>query len=225
MVTPKVIFFDVNETLLDLSPLKSSVGEALGGREDLLPLWFTMLLHYSLVDTLNDDYRSFSDIGIACLQMLGEKQGIAIGRTAAKAAIEGPFLSLPPHADVIPSLEALASSGKFQIVSLTNTMTEGVTAQFKYAEIIEYFDKRISTEEVAAFKPDPRTYQHALELTDVKASEALMVAAHAWDLAGAKKAGMQTAFIRRQGATLYPNVDEPDYIFDSLGELTHRLLA
>jgi len=49
MTKPKVIFFDVNGTLLDLAPLKSSVGAALGGREDLLPLWLTALLHYSLV--------------------------------------------------------------------------------------------------------------------------------------------------------------------------------
>ena len=38
---PKVILFDVNETLLDLKGLQASVGKALGGREDLLPLWFS----------------------------------------------------------------------------------------------------------------------------------------------------------------------------------------
>ena len=30
MARPKVILFDVNETLLDLTPLRESVGEALG---------------------------------------------------------------------------------------------------------------------------------------------------------------------------------------------------
>lgn len=38
MARPKVLFFDVNETLLDLKPLKQSVGEALGGRPELVPL-------------------------------------------------------------------------------------------------------------------------------------------------------------------------------------------
>lgn len=55
MIKPKVIIFDVNETLLDLAPLKKSVGQALGGREDLLPLWFSTMLHYSLVETLSDE--------------------------------------------------------------------------------------------------------------------------------------------------------------------------
>ncbi|MFG0253607.1 MAG: haloacid dehalogenase type II, partial [Rhodopirellula sp. JB053] len=44
METPQLLIFDVNETLLDLAPLKSSVGKALGGREDLLPLWFSTML-------------------------------------------------------------------------------------------------------------------------------------------------------------------------------------
>jgi 2-haloacid dehalogenase len=50
-----------------------------------------------------------------------------------------------------------------------------------------------------------------------------MIAAHAWDLAGAKTAGLQTAFIGRPGATLYPNVARPDYVVDSLTELTALL--
>ena len=41
---PKVILFDVNETLLDLKGLQASVGKALGGRGDLLPLWFSTML-------------------------------------------------------------------------------------------------------------------------------------------------------------------------------------
>jgi len=52
MARPEVIFFDVNETLLDLTPLKESVGETLGGRPELAPLWFTTLLQYSLVATV-----------------------------------------------------------------------------------------------------------------------------------------------------------------------------
>lgn len=43
MYKPKVLIFDVNETLLDLAPLKASVGEALGGRKEFVPLWFSMI--------------------------------------------------------------------------------------------------------------------------------------------------------------------------------------
>jgi 2-haloacid dehalogenase len=53
---PKLLVFDVNETLLDLSAMKERVAEALGGRGDLLPLWFTTMLQYSLVSTVGDNY-------------------------------------------------------------------------------------------------------------------------------------------------------------------------
>lgn len=57
----------------------------------------------------------------------------------------------------------------------------------------------------------------------VKPKEGLMVAAHAWDLAGAKNVGLQTAFIARPGKALYPNVARPDYVVDNLTELAKVL--
>lgn len=222
MPKPKVIFFDVNETLLDLGPLQASVGKALGGREDLPPLWFSTMLHYSLVDTITENYRPFADIGVAALMMLAEQQGIPMDREAAREAIVGPFLTLPPHGDVKPALEKLAAS-EIEVVALANSAAGALRAQFENGKIIQYFDRRISTEEVQAFKPDPRPYRHALEIVGAAPGEAMMVAAHAWDLAGAKKVGLETVFIRRPGVTLYPNVDRPDHVIDGLEQLTDML--
>ncbi|WP_295178102.1 hypothetical protein [uncultured Christiangramia sp.] len=47
-LTPKALIFDVNETLLDLSPLKESINKALG-IEYAADIWFAELLQYSLV--------------------------------------------------------------------------------------------------------------------------------------------------------------------------------
>ncbi|MEL7309089.1 MAG: haloacid dehalogenase type II, partial [Pseudomonadota bacterium] len=54
---PKVIVFDVNETLLDLEQMQSSVSKALDGNTQLLPLWFSTMLHHSLVSTVSNDYH------------------------------------------------------------------------------------------------------------------------------------------------------------------------
>jgi len=67
---PKVIIFDVNETLLDLENMRTSVGEALNGRDDLLPLWFSTMLHHSLVVSATGEYQSFGNIGVAALEMV-----------------------------------------------------------------------------------------------------------------------------------------------------------
>lgn len=220
--TPKTLIFDVNETLLDLAPLKNSVGAALDGRGDLLPLWFTTMLHYSLVDSITGNYREFADVGVGALMMIGEKQGIDIDRDAAEAAIVGPITNLPAYPDVKPALIRLSAAG-FEIVSLTNSSNAGVNAQLTNAGIVDLFDRVISTEDVQAFKPDPRPYRHALELVDAEPAQVLMVAAHAWDLAGADAQGLQTAFVRRPGATLYPNVDKPGYDVTDLTQLVTAL--
>ena len=105
MPKPTVIIFDVNETLLDLAPLKESVGKALGGREDLLPLWFSTMLHYSLVETLTGEYHSFGEIGTAALMMVAETKSIELAYDEAKEAIVTPLRSLPPHPDVVNGLK------------------------------------------------------------------------------------------------------------------------
>ena len=49
---PKVLFFDVNETILDLAPLKENLTKLLNNKKELVALWFTTMLQYSLVNTV-----------------------------------------------------------------------------------------------------------------------------------------------------------------------------
>ncbi|MFG0290275.1 MAG: haloacid dehalogenase type II [Rhodopirellula sp. JB044] len=222
METPQLLIFDVNETLLDLAPLKTSVGKALGGREDLLPLWFSTMLHYSLVETLSDQYHDFGEIGTAALLMVAESQGVELTEEEAMQAIIPTIRSLPPHPDVVQGIQRLKEAG-YRIVSLTNSSSAGVEAQFRNAGLTELFERRYSVDMVGKFKPHAATYAHVLADLGVKPHQAMMVAAHAWDLAGAKNAGLQTAFIKRPGKTLYPNVSKPDVIVADLNELANQL--
>lgn len=219
---PKVIIFDVNETLLDLAPLKTSVGEALGGREDLLPLWFSTMLHYSLVETLTDNYHDFGEIGTAALMMVAGTRGIELEYEVAKEAIVTPLRSLPPHDEVAAALKALKDDG-YRLVSLTNSSAEGVATQLRNAGLTDLFEKRYSIESLKKYKPHPDTYHMVLDDLGVEPTEVLMVAAHAWDLAGAKNVGLQTAFVARPGAGQYSNVAAPDQVVSDLDELVKRL--
>jgi 2-haloacid dehalogenase len=219
---PKVLIFDVNETLLDLAPLKASVGKALGGREELVPLWFSTMLHYSLVHTLCESYHSFAEIGIAALRMMAESRGIDIEYQAAKDAVVTPFLSLPPHPDVAAGLNMISEQG-FRAVSLTNSSAEAVETQLRNADLTDLFEKRYSIEPIQRFKPHPEAYRMVVSDLGVEPKEAMMVAAHAWDLAGANSAGLQTAFISRPGTALYPKVRRPDHVVKDLPELAKSL--
>lgn len=59
------------------------------------------------------------------------------------------------------------------------------------------FDCILSAELARAYKPDPAVYRTAADLLDVHPHEVLMVAAHTWDIDGAREAGMHTAFLLR----------------------------
>ena len=219
---PKVIFFDVNETLLDLAPLKKSVGEALNGKEDLLPLWFSTMLHYSLVDTVTERYHNFGEIGVAALIMVAETNGIKLTEEQAREAIIPKLRSLPPHPDVVQGLQSLKDQG-FRLISFTNSSNKGVKTQFENAGLIEFFDERYSVEDEKVYKPALCSYQWAMMKAGVIPEESMMVAAHGWDIAGIKAAGMTGVFVTRKGKTTYPLAVKEDKQVATITELAEWL--
>lgn len=219
---PKVLFFDVNETLLDLEPMRASVGKALGGREELLPLWFSTMLHHSLVDSATGRYHGFGEIGVAALLMVAESQSIAITPEQAREAIVTPLRSLPPHPDVREGLQALKAQG-YTLVSLTNSSNTGVATQFQNAGLTAFFERRLSVEDIQLYKPNLRAFEWAAQQMGIDPAEGMLVAAHGWDVAGARAAGMQAAFIARPGKVLYPLAIPPSYVVSDVKDLAARL--
>jgi 2-haloacid dehalogenase len=53
-------------------------------------------------------------------------------------------------------------------------------------------------------------YRHGLSVLGAEPADATMVAAHWWDLRGARAAGMRVAWVGRGEGTLSPLLGEPD---------------
>ncbi len=223
MRKPQVIFFDVNETLLDLSPVKETVSEALGGRPELVALWFTTTLQYSLVTTVAERFRDFGGIALACLQMVARNQGIDLDEAQAKKAV-APLRALPPHPDVLPALERLGGAG-YRLFALTNSSEDAVAEQLHSAGLEGLFEAALSVESVGLYKPHPGVYQWAARSAGAEMAECLMVAAHGWDVAGAAWAGMQSAFVARPGQQPFPLGPDRELDVVSFTELADRLVA
>lgn len=220
---PKVIFFDVNETLLDLTPLKTSVTQSLNGRQELVSLWFTSLLQYSLVATVGGHYRDFSEIGAATLRMVAKNQDIDLTEEKANETLK-PILSLPAYPDVPDALRRLKEAG-FRLVTLTNSSNKAVKNQINNSGLGEYFDELLSVEDIAMYKPHRKVYEWAAEKINIQPGEAMLVAAHGWDVAGAQWAGWQTAFISRPGQQLYPLAPIPQIVAPTLTQVAENLIA
>ena len=70
---PRIIVFDVNETLLDVDALKPHFARAFGD-ELVLREWFSTVLLYSEVASLAGPYSDFGAIGGAALEMVASSR-------------------------------------------------------------------------------------------------------------------------------------------------------
>jgi len=222
MVRPALLLFDVNETLLDLSPLQTSIRTVLPGA-DSPKLWFTTMLHYSAAMTLAGQYAALPEIGAAALRMLAEGRGIRLSEQQVQAAI-APITRLPPHPDVAPALARLRGAG-FRLAALSNSTTGGLRAQLSYAGLASCFDAQFSVQETSLYKPHPTVYHRAASRMRVAPEDTMLVAAHGWDVAGAGWAGLRTAFVRRNAQAPFPLADAPGLVVADIGELADRLGA
>ncbi|SHJ15616.1 2-haloacid dehalogenase [Mesonia phycicola] len=221
---PKVLFFDVNETLLDLTQMKKQVGKALNGNEDLLSLWFTTMLQYSLVTTASGQYDHFGNIGAAALQMVAANNNIKISESEARDVILNALRGLPAHPDVKKALAQLKEDG-YKLVSFTNSSNEGVKKQFESAGLTHFFEERLSVEDIGKFKPFKDAYDWAARKMGIKNEEAMLIAAHGWDVAGARWAGWRAAFIGRPGQQLFPLAPETEIVASDLQKVADILVT
>jgi 2-haloacid dehalogenase len=216
-----VCVFDVNETLLDLAAL-DPLFERTFGDAAVRGLWFAQMLQLALTATITGEYRPFGEHGLAALEMLAARRGVAVGEAEGASLREG-MASLPAHGDVRPALERLRDGG-VRVATLTNSTTAVAEAQLTNAGIRDLFEQSLSADTVGRLKPAPEPYRHAAERLGVRIGEVLLVAAHAWDVAGAMAAGARAAFVARPGMVPDPRGRPPDLVVRDLGELAERLL-
>ena len=221
---PKVLFFDVNETLLDLTNMKQVVRTALNGKDDLLSLWFTTMLQYSLVTTASGQYEHFGNIGAAALQMVAANNDIKLSEEEARKTVVNSLHGLPVHPEVKEALTQLKKYG-YKLGSFTNSSKEGAKKQFESAGLTEYFDDHLSVEDIGKFKPFTDTYTWAARIMKVNPEECMLIAAHGWDVAGALWAGWRAAFISRPGQQIFPLAPQIEINENDLKKVAQVLLS
>jgi 2-haloacid dehalogenase len=118
---------------------------------------------------------------------------------------------LQPWPDAIPGLTHLRK--RFVLATLSNGNMALLVNMAKYSALP--WDCILSAELVQAYKPDPQTYQMAINLLGLRSHEVMMVAAHQEDLRAAQAQGMQTAFVSRplEGGADHMQYHIPDQTF------------
>jgi 2-haloacid dehalogenase len=218
---PSVVVFDVNETLSDMSPMADRFTET-GAPASLAKLWFATLLRDGFALTAAGDNVAFAYIGAEALRGLLAGLDLNMETDAAVDHVMQGMAGLGLHPDVPEGVSALKAAG-YRLVTLTNGSTRVAEKLFNAAGIRDSFDRLLSVEDAPAWKPARAAYDHAATACGTDPEHLLLVAVHPWDIHGAARAGLGTAWINRSGATYPAYFTKPDYTVASLPDLAAAL--
>ncbi|HSN37773.1 MAG TPA: haloacid dehalogenase type II [Arthrobacter sp.] len=218
-----VIVFDVNETLSDMSHMAERFSE-IGAPAELAKLWFVTLLRDGFALTASGDNGSFASIGAEVLR--GLLAGVTLSRPleAAVEHVMGGLTGLCVHEDVPDGIRALAAAG-FQLITLSNGSARIAGKLFSDAGIRDHFQLLLSVEDAAGWKPARASYEYAAAACGADAAGMMLVAVHPWDIHGAARAGLRTAWLNRAGGSYPSYFQAPEVTVAALTELPAALAA
>ena len=220
---PRLIVLDVNETLSDMSGMARRFADV-GAPPELAPVWFAGVLRDGFALAAAGTSARFGDLAWDNLAELLRDRPLSLPLADAVSGVVAGLGELDLHADVAPGLRALSATGA-RLVTLTNgasSVAEGLLTRAGLRPLVE---RLLSVEDAPRWKPAPEAYAVALEACGVEPGEAMLVAVHPWDIDGAARAGLRTAWVNRTGRAYPPAFTAPEVVTDSLTGLAARLAA
>lgn len=213
MRRPAWIAFDLNGTLLDPAALLDEQ------HADLARRALDDAVLQAMADTLTGEHRPFPDYLRAALE-----------RTLHVADLDDALLdaamqrarTLPAFPDAADALKSLTAGG-YRVAVVTNSAADAARAALDAAGLGAQVQTVVGADEVGAYKPDPRVYRHAAMRLDAPADGICLVAAHAWDVLGALRAGWQAAWVGHREGHLLITVPEPTVCAPTLQEAARLL--
>jgi 2-haloacid dehalogenase len=212
------VLFDLNGTLLDAGAMTAGWpgaprGAGLRALDDAVA--------QAMVDTITGEFRPFLDYVRAALGRLAAVAGLP-----EELADQGAMMAraLPPFADAADALTVLRDAGHAASV-LTNSAADAARAALDAAQLAGLVDTVIGADAVGVYKPERRVYAAGLEAIGAPAEQTWLVAAHWWDVAGAKRAGLRTAWVGRDEGALLSTVPHPDVLATDLADAAAKIIA
>ncbi len=218
---PRVVAFDIVETTFSLETLRPRLsGQVLPGA--CLETWFARTLRDAFALAATDTYAGFRDIASATLAEVAREHGRDLGKAGLNAVLDG-FGQLDPHPDAAEAFRVLRNAD-IRIAALSNGAAETTQALLQRGGLADLVERVISVAEIRQWKPRRGLYLHAAEVLGVAPPALALVATHAWDVHGAKCAGLVTGFVAR-GQSFPGTMAAPDVIGQSLAEVASRIAA
>jgi 2-haloacid dehalogenase len=215
----ETLALDVYGTLIDPHAIAARLAEHLGERAGTFSqLWRSKQLEFSFRRGLMGDYADFSVVTRDALEYPDASLDARL-TDSAKESLLSDYTRLDAYADVPGALASLRAEGS-ALYAFSNGQPDDLESLMHHAGIIDLLDGIVSVHEVRSFKPDPKVYAHFSNSTGTLPEDTRLVSSNAFDIAGARACGWQTAWVRRDTQTVFDGWgSEPETIIASLGEL------
>ena len=220
-IRPQVVAFDVIGTTFSLEPLRLGL-VALGLPSGALETWFASGLRDAFALAASDGFEPFQTVLDGALQQVLGQNGIEAGSHERADVLDG-MKELPAHPDAGEAMQALAQAG-IRLMALSNGSASSTRHLLERAGLGGLVERVVSVDDVKRSKPRPEVYRYAAEQVGVDADRMALVAAHPWDVHGAKQAGWLTAYVARGVPFPSSVMSRPDVEGASLSEVARRLV-
>lgn len=215
--------FDIYGTLVDPLEMNRELRSLAGDRADRMSeLWRQKQIEYALRRGLMRDYRSFGVCTAQALRYAAKAVGVELPEAEERRLLDE-YQNLRAFDDVTPGLEKMKSEGH-RIVAFSNGVEATARTLLERAGVLPHLDGVVSVDDLGTFKPDPEVYHYLSKRLESPREETWLVSSNAWDVIGAKNAGLRAAWIRRSPDAIFDPWDvEPDLVAADLIELAREL--
>ena len=184
---------------------------------DLNNAWRTRQFEYTWLRSLSHRYSDFWKVTEDALVFAAKLTNIELS-TESRTQLMQSYLELKPWQDVPSALKRLRESG-IRLAFLSNFTPMMLDSNIRSSGLQGMFEKVLSTDRVSSYKPDPKTYQLAVDTLKLKREEIAFAAFAGWDAAGAKAFGYPTFWNNRLRQPLEELGVKPDAIGETLADL------
>jgi 2-haloacid dehalogenase len=217
-----VLAFDVYGTLVDPIAIAQALERAAPADAlRIAELWRQKQLEYSFRLTVMELFRDFEWVTARAFENALAVTGVVLDEPQ-RAAILAQYDSLAPFPEVAAGLRTLRAAG-IPMVVFSNGSPRMLRAVLARSGLGGYFDDVVSVDEVRAFKPSPRVYQHLATRVGRAPDQIRLISSNPFDIVGARAVGLQAAWVNRAGAPFDTLTPPPPFTITGLTELASAL--
>src|SRR5712692_2700674 len=205
------VFFDLGETIVDLKDTIRVLARLVADyyptgalwASDLAKSWFVELAR-SLPRKETEPFETQEQVGTRVLTHLLRDRGIPAEPVEAKRLLRRAWGEWQAHARLCEGVtkEWLVEIRRLTagIAAVTDGDQEDVSRLMEETGLDLYFDFVITSEEVRAYKPNPKVYQAAMDRMNAPSDRSLFVSDSPLDLVGAAAVGMGCVWLSRNAS-------------------------